>query len=140
LKKKKEKGNIFYFVFFFQGAFLMGVGLNTLEEVVYNSDGTLFSNDTWEYKIPGVMDIPIDWRVTLLANAPNPKGILRSRAVGEPPLLMGAAVFFAIRTAIAQARSQFSISGRFLFDSPATVANVVKTLAREGVYNNFALD
>jgi xanthine dehydrogenase/oxidase len=35
-----------------EGAFLMGVGLNTLEEVVYNSDGSLFTNDTWEYKIP----------------------------------------------------------------------------------------
>lgn len=58
-----------------EGAFLMGVGLNTLEEVVYNGDGTLFTKDTWEYKIPGVMDVPIDWRISLLANAPNPKVI-----------------------------------------------------------------
>ncbi len=124
-----------------EGAFLMGVGLNTLEEVVYNDDGTLFTNDTWEYKIPGILDVPIDWRVTLLANAPNPKGILRSRAVGEPPLLMGCSVFFALRAAINAARSYFAVRGRFTFDSPATVANIVNTLVRERVLvqQNFLL-
>jgi xanthine dehydrogenase/oxidase len=76
------------------------------------------------------MDVPIDWRVTLLANAPNPKGILRSRAIGEPPLLMGCSVFFAIRNAIAT----LPIQGRFQFDSPATVTNIVNTLAKAGAY------
>ena len=115
-----------------EGAFLMGVGLHTLEEVVYNSsDGTLFTKDTWEYKIPGAHNIPIDWRVALLPNAPNPRGILRSRAVGEPPLLMGGAALFAIRAAIQAARGP----GRFRFDSPASVSNIVNTLAREGVYS-----
>jgi len=113
-----------------EGAFLMGVGLTTLEDVVYNDDGTLFTNDTWTYKIPGVMDVPIDWRVTLLPNAPNPKGILRSRAIGEPPLLMGCSVFFAIRSALAAG----PIKGRFQFDSPATVMNIVKTLSAAGTY------
>ena len=64
-----------------EGAFLMGVGYNTCEEFIYNDDGTLFSQDMWEYKIPGIFDIPIDSRVTLLANAPNPVGVLRSKVV-----------------------------------------------------------
>merc|ERR1711991_377418 len=42
-----------------EGAYLMGLGLNGCEEVVYNSDGTLFTKSTWEYKIPGTFDIPI---------------------------------------------------------------------------------
>lgn len=124
-----------------EGAFMMGVGLNTTENVVYNTDGTLFTSDTWEYKIPGVMDVPIDSRVTLLANAPNPAGILRSRAVGEPPLLMGCAALFAIRYAINAARSQFGIKGRFSLPSPATVGNIMQCLVDEKVVvpTNFTL-
>jgi xanthine dehydrogenase molybdopterin-binding subunit B len=81
------------------------------------------------------MDVPIDWRVTLLANAPNPQGILRSRAIGEPPLLMGCSVFFAIHNAM----SSLPISGRFQFDSPATVSKIVNTLSKVGAYQTLPL-
>jgi xanthine dehydrogenase/oxidase len=117
-----------------EGAFLMGAGYHTSEENLYNqTTGQLITNDTWEYKIPGIMDVPIDWRVTLLPNAPNPTGVLRSRAVGEPPLLMGCAALFALRYAVNASRNDFAIKGRFDFDSPATVANVAQVLVREGV-------
>lgn len=79
------------------------------------------------------MDIPIFWNVTLLKDAPNPAGVLRSRAVGEPPLLMGCAALFAIRYAINAGRQQVGKTGRFTLDSPATVSNVLDTLVREGV-------
>ena len=116
-----------------EGAFLMGVGLCMMEELRYRPDGTLATNNTWEYKIPGVMDIPIDSRVTLLANAPNPAGVLRSRAVGEPPLLMGCTPFWALKAAINSARLDAGLSGPFRLDTPATVANVLDTLVSQGV-------
>ena len=51
------------------------------------------------YKIPTANDIPVDLRVTLLKDAPNPRTPLvhSSKAVGEPPLFLGAAVFFALK-------------------------------------------
>ena len=54
---------------------------------------------TGTYKIPTANDIPVDLRVTLLKDAPNPRTPLAhsSKAVGEPPLFLGAAVFFALK-------------------------------------------
>lgn len=42
-----------------EGAYLMGIGLATCEEVVFNADGTLATNDTWEYKVRGVGTPPL---------------------------------------------------------------------------------
>ena len=55
--------------------------------------------DAGTYKIPTANDIPVDMRVTLLKDAPNPRTPLAhsSKAVGEPPLFLGAAVFFALK-------------------------------------------
>lgn len=51
------------------------------------------------YKIPTVNDIPLDLRVTLLRDAPCAQTPLvhSSKAVGEPPLFLGASVFFALK-------------------------------------------
>ncbi len=52
------------------------------------------------YKIPAVNDCPVDFRTTLF-DRPNPEDtIFRSKAVGEPPLLLPFSVFFAIRDAV----------------------------------------
>ena len=69
------------------------------------------------YKIPAVNDCPADLRTALYRNANVEDTILRSKAVGEPPLLLPFSVFFAIRDAIA------SVGGyRFNppLDAPAT--------------------
>lgn len=51
------------------------------------------------YKIPTANDIPVDLRVTLLKDAPNGRTPLAhsSKAIGEPPFFLGAAVFFALK-------------------------------------------
>ena len=51
------------------------------------------------YKIPTANDIPVDLRVTLLKDAPNGHTPLAhsSKAIGEPPFFLGAAVFFALK-------------------------------------------
>lgn len=64
----------------------------------------MITNGTWEYKPPSSADIPIVFNVSLLKNAPNPLGVLRSKAMGEPPLSMGCAAVFATQQAIGSAR------------------------------------
>ncbi|XP_059174525.1 xanthine dehydrogenase/oxidase-like [Physella acuta] len=69
-----------------EGAFVMGLGAYLLENVLYDSKtGTVINDSTWEYKPPTTKDIPIDWRIHLLPDAPNAVGIVSSKAVGEPP-------------------------------------------------------
>lgn len=65
------------------------------------------------YKIPTVNDVPVDFRVTLLRNAPNARAIHSSKAVGEPPFHLGASVLFAIKDAVYSSRAQ-SGTGSFL--------------------------
>ena len=59
------------------------------------------------YKIPTANDIPVDFRVTLLHNAPNHRTpqVHSSKAVGEPPFFLGTSVFFALKEACYAARS-----------------------------------
>lgn len=54
------------------------------------------------YKIPACSDVPTDFRVSMLRNADNREDtIYRSKAVGEPPLMLALSAFHAIRDAIA---------------------------------------
>ena len=52
------------------------------------------------YKIPGIRDIPQDFRVNFLEDVPNPGTIRQSKAVGEPPFMLGLSVWFAIKDAV----------------------------------------
>lgn len=74
------------------------------------------------YKIPTANDIPIDFRVTLLKDAPNQRTphVYSSKAVGEPPFFLGASVFFALKEAVYAARADAGHKGWFQMDAPAT--------------------
>merc|ERR1712025_799053 len=52
------------------------------------------------YKIPSMRSIPRQLRVHLLEKTAGPASVMGSKAVGEPPLFLGASVFFAIRDAV----------------------------------------
>jgi xanthine dehydrogenase large subunit len=84
-----------------EGAFIQGMGWLTTEELWWNKDGKLMTHAPSTYKIPGVSDCPSDFRVQLFKNRNASDSIHRSKAVGEPPLLLPFSVFFAIRDAIA---------------------------------------
>jgi xanthine dehydrogenase large subunit len=84
-----------------EGAFIQGMGWLTTEELWWNKDGKLMTHAPSTYKIPGVSDCPEDFRVRLFRNSNASDSIHRSKAVGEPPLLLPFSVFFAIRDAIA---------------------------------------
>uniref|UniRef100_A0A8D1F3Y3 FAD-binding PCMH-type domain-containing protein n=1 Tax=Sus scrofa TaxID=9823 RepID=A0A8D1F3Y3_PIG len=106
-----------------EGAFVQGLGLFTLEELHYSPDGILHTRGPSTYKIPAFGSIPTEFRVSLLRDCPNKKAIYASKAVGEPPLFLGASIFFAIKDAIRAARVQHTDNNTkelFRLDSPAT--------------------
>ena len=80
---------------------MQGVGWLTSEELWWNDAGELMTHAPSTYKIPTCSDLATDFRVQLLENAANREDtIYRSKAVGEPPLMLAFSVFLAIRDAI----------------------------------------
>lgn len=85
-----------------EGGFLQGAGWLTSEELWWNECGELKTHAPSTYKIPSVRDWPARARVQLLEKSPNREDTIhRSKAVGEPPLMLGMSVFHAIRDAVA---------------------------------------
>jgi len=84
-----------------EGAFIQGMGWLTTEELVWNEQGRLLSNNPATYKIPAISDTPADFRVNLVADDPNrEQTIYNSKAVGEPPFMLGISVWSALKDAI----------------------------------------
>jgi xanthine dehydrogenase large subunit len=85
-----------------EGGFIQGVGWLTSEELRWNDDGELMTHAPSTYKIPTSSDLPVDFRVQMLESSANrEETIYRSKAVGEPPLMLCFSVFHAIRDAVA---------------------------------------
>jgi xanthine dehydrogenase large subunit len=85
-----------------EGGFVQGTGWLTSEELWWTAEGELKTHAPSTYKIPTCSDLPVDFRVEMLESAANrEKSIYRSKAVGEPPLMLSLSVFHAIRDAIA---------------------------------------
>jgi xanthine dehydrogenase large subunit len=84
-----------------EGGFVQGMGWLTTEELWWNRDGRLMTHAPSTYKIPSVSDIPAAMNVALYHNQNVEATVFRSKAVGEPPLLLGFSVLLAIRAAIA---------------------------------------
>jgi xanthine dehydrogenase large subunit len=84
-----------------EGAFIQGMGWLTTEELWWNPQGKLMTHAPSTYKIPGISDCPEQLQVKLFKNTNVADSIHRSKAVGEPPLLLPFSVFFAIRDAVA---------------------------------------
>jgi xanthine dehydrogenase large subunit len=106
-----------------EGAFVQGMGWLTMEELVWNGKGKLMTNGPASYKIPAIADMPLDLRVNLVENRKNPEDtVFHSKAVGEPPFMLGIAVWCAIKDAVASLadyREQPQI------DAPATPERVL---------------
>lgn len=84
-----------------EGGFIQGVGWLTTEQLVWNGQGKLTTHAPSTYKIPAIRDCPADLRVALFENQNAADTIYRSKAAGEPPLLLAFSVFFALRDAVA---------------------------------------
>ena len=84
-----------------EGAFVQCMGWLTSEELVWHAQtGALLTHAPSTYKIPTANDALADLRVALFENHNTEDSIHRSKAVGEPPFLLGFSVFLAIRDAI----------------------------------------
>lgn len=90
-----------------EGAFMQGVGWSTIEEcLVLSGNGSVFTRGPGTYKIPGFKDVPQKMNIKILKDKEykNLKTVKSSKGIGEPPLFLGASVFFALRDAVNYAR------------------------------------
>ncbi len=88
-----------------EGAFVQGMGWLTTEELVFDAEGHLRTHAPSTYKIPCASDVPADFRVKLYESGGNRADtIYRSKAVGEPPLMLPISVWCAINDAIGSLR------------------------------------
>ncbi len=83
-----------------EGGFIQGVGWVTTEEVKWDRKGHQLTHSPDTYKIPTVNDIPGIFNVELLSGYPNEGTIRKSKAVGEPPLMLAFSVWLAIKDAV----------------------------------------
>ena len=106
-----------------EGGFVQGMGWLTTEELCWNERGELTTHAPSTYKIPTASDVPADFRVRIFERGSNREQVVaRSKAVGEPPLMLAISVFHAINDAIA------SLAGGRLspaLDAPATPERVL---------------
>jgi xanthine dehydrogenase large subunit len=109
-----------------EGGFVQGAGWLTSEELWWNAQGKLMTHAPSTYKIPVASDVPADFRARLWSGGENVEdSIHRSKAVGEPPLMLGISVLHAIKDAIA-AVGDYRLSPRL--DAPATPEEVLRSV------------
>ena len=110
-----------------EGALAQGIGWMTMEEIAYNNEGRLLSNALSTYKIPDIFSIAKDIQIESLKTEGNEMAILKSKAVGEPPLMYGIGAYFAINNAIKAFNSQYQSQ----FHAPMTPEKVLMRLYGE---------
>ena len=107
-----------------EGGFVQGMGWLTTEELVWGEDGKLQTSGPAGYKIPAIGDVPQDLRVKLVENCKNPEEtVFHSKAVGEPPFMLGISVWCALKDAIASL-GDYQLQPQL--DAPATPERVLR--------------
>lgn len=107
-----------------EGGFVQGAGWLTSEELVFDRNGRLTTHAPSTYKIPTAFDVPEDFRVSLFENQNREDTIWRSKAVGEPPLMLGISVFAAIADAI----HSLAPGKQVPLDAPATPEAILRAV------------
>jgi len=104
-----------------EGALAQGIGWMTMEEIAYGKDGRLLSNALSTYKVPDVFSGPKKIETIPLETDGHELAIKKSKAVGEPPLMYGIGVYFAIQQAV----KNFNPNYKLKFHSPFTPEKVL---------------
>lgn len=107
-----------------EGGLVQGIGWMTMEELLFAPDGKLLSDNTSTYKIPDIKSTPGTVNVHFLEDVGNPYAVKDSKAVGEPPLMYGIGVYFAILDAM----KAFRQNKASFFDAPMTPEKVLNFL------------
>ncbi len=109
-----------------EGGFIQGMGWLTTEELFWTPSGELATHAPSTYKIPVAGDLPDVFNVRLLPSGRNQEPTIhRSKAVGEPPLMLAISVFHAIKDAISSVGNHQQ-SPRL--DAPATPERVLESV------------
>ena len=111
-----------------EGGLAQGLGWMSLEDLQYGSDGTLLSPALATYKVPDAHFMPDDIQTNFIPNADSATGPYGSKAVGEPPLMYGIGLFFALRRAMRAFRPDLDLP----FVSPLTPERILMALYPEG--------
>ncbi len=111
-----------------EGGYVQGAGWLTTEELVWDDKGRLRTHAPSTYKIPACSDRPLDLRINLWEKGRNVEDtIYRSKAVGEPPLMLGISVLMALSDAVAGAGGYAAYPG---LDAPATPERILMAVER----------
>lgn len=121
-----------------EGGFIQGVGWLTCEQLKWSDCGKLLSDSAATYKIPAISDAPAIFNTRMLENNPNEEEtIFRSKAVGEPPLMLAISTWCAIRDAIA------AVADHAVFpklNAPATPEEILRVITEvKESHNNLAV-
>jgi xanthine dehydrogenase large subunit len=110
-----------------EGGFVQGMGWLTTEQLVWNDKGYLSTHAPSTYKIPTAGDIPKHFKVDLWPEPNREDNVFGSKAVGEPPFMLGISVYEALRDAVAQSSNGVA-KGPVQLTAPATAENVLRAL------------
>lgn len=120
-----------------EGGFVQGMGLGTCEEVRFSGDGRLITDNIWSYELPCTKSIPVEFHAALITTPPdvlaqlqerNQIAVAGSRAIGEPSLIAGNSVFFALRRALIAAREESGETAWPGLDAPGSGTHIVKLI------------
>lgn len=122
-----------------EGAFVQGLGYVLTEQMVFQPDGPeigrLNTVNTWRYKPPAITTIPLEMNVHLFPREraehvpEDPNTLFSSKEVGEPPMVLANAAFFAVKSAIRASRVERNLDPLFPMNAPATVQEVRRATA-----------
>lgn len=107
------------------GAFIQGMGWVTSEKLLYNVNGKLLTHSPTTYKIPNIQDTPRVFNISFIENNENHQNIHKSKAVGEPPFLLGISVWTALKDALKYKNPRIPN-----IKSPATPEEILMELSR----------
>jgi xanthine dehydrogenase large subunit len=112
-----------------QGGYVQGAGWLTTEELIWNEEGKLMTHAPSTYKIPACSDRPRIFHTNLFHYEGNKKQtIYRSKAVGEPPLMLGISALMALNDAIASVGDWDRYA---LLDTPATPEKILFEIQKQ---------
>ncbi|MBV1904110.1 MAG: xanthine dehydrogenase molybdopterin binding subunit, partial [Marinosulfonomonas sp.] len=107
-----------------EGGFVQGAGWLTTEELIWDASGRLRTHAPSTYKIPACSDRPDIFNVALWDGKNREDTIYRSKAVGEPPFMLGISAHAALSDAVAACGAAYPN-----LNAPATAETILRAVS-----------